>query len=60
MVHFEFGHNTPVEHESSANSPTAKSHTACQDFLTSWKDADPDIPILINKSDACTSKATQA
>jgi len=26
---------------------TAKSHTAYQDFLTLWKDADPDIPILI-------------
>jgi serine/threonine protein kinase/Flp pilus assembly protein TadD len=24
----------------------AKSHTAYQDFLTLWKDADPDIPIL--------------
>jgi eukaryotic-like serine/threonine-protein kinase len=26
---------------------TAKSKTAYQDFLTLWKDADPDIPILI-------------
>jgi hypothetical protein len=25
---------------------TAKARTACQDFLTLWKDADPDIPIL--------------
>jgi tetratricopeptide (TPR) repeat protein len=25
---------------------TAKSHTAYQDFLALWKDADPDIPIL--------------
>ena len=24
----------------------AKAHTAYQDFLTLWKDADPDIPIL--------------
>jgi eukaryotic-like serine/threonine-protein kinase len=24
----------------------AKARTACQDFLTLWKDADPDIPIL--------------
>ena len=24
----------------------AKSRTAYQDFLTLWKDADPDIPIL--------------
>ena len=26
---------------------TAKARTAYQDFLTLWKDADPDIPILI-------------
>src|SRR5438876_4625634 len=26
---------------------TAKSRTAYQDFLTLWKDADPDIPILV-------------
>jgi len=25
---------------------TAKSRAAYQDFLTLWKDADPDIPIL--------------
>ena len=25
---------------------TAKAHAACKDFLTLWKDADPDIPIL--------------
>ena len=25
---------------------TAKSRTAYQDFLTLWKDADPDIPVL--------------
>jgi hypothetical protein len=25
---------------------TAKSRAAYQDFLTIWKDADPDIPIL--------------
>ena len=25
---------------------TAKAHTAYKDFLTLWKDADPDIPIL--------------
>jgi len=25
---------------------TAKSGTTYQDFLTRWKDADPDIPIL--------------
>ncbi len=26
---------------------TAKARTAYQDFLAMWKDADPDIPILI-------------
>ena len=26
---------------------TAKARSAYQDFLTIWKDADPDIPILI-------------
>jgi len=26
---------------------TAKAKAACRDFLTLWKDADPDIPILI-------------
>jgi hypothetical protein len=26
---------------------TAKAHVAYQDFFALWKDADPDIPILI-------------
>jgi cytochrome c-type biogenesis protein CcmH/NrfG len=25
---------------------TAKARTAYQDFLTLWKDADPDVPVL--------------
>ncbi len=25
---------------------TAKAKEACQDFLTLWKDAEPDIPVL--------------
>ena len=25
---------------------TAKAKAACQDFLTPWRDADPDVPIL--------------
>ena len=28
-------------------SDTAKARTAYQDFLTLWKDADPNIPILL-------------
>jgi eukaryotic-like serine/threonine-protein kinase len=27
---------------------TAKAQTAYQDFLTLWKDADPDIPVFIS------------
>ena len=30
----------------SRSGDTAKAKTACNDFLTLWKDADPDIPIL--------------
>jgi|HubBroStandDraft_6_1064221.scaffolds.fasta_scaffold190519_2 hypothetical protein len=26
---------------------TAKASAACQDFLTLWKDADPNIPVLL-------------
>jgi eukaryotic-like serine/threonine-protein kinase len=37
--------NLDRAHELQANS--AKARTAGQDFLALWKDADPDIPILI-------------
>jgi eukaryotic-like serine/threonine-protein kinase len=39
----------PVDREffsAGADAARAKSHAAYQDFLTLWKDADPDIPIL--------------
>jgi len=32
---------------------TAKAKAAYQDFLTLWKDADPDIPILIEAKAEC-------
>jgi hypothetical protein len=32
---------------------TAKAKAACQDFLTLWKDADPDIPILKQAQAEC-------
>jgi hypothetical protein len=28
-------------------SDSAKAHTTYQDFLANWKDADPEIPVLI-------------
>jgi eukaryotic-like serine/threonine-protein kinase len=35
-----------ASHGADADSARAKARAAYQDFLTSWKDADPDIPIL--------------
>jgi eukaryotic-like serine/threonine-protein kinase len=32
---------------------TAKARAACQDILTLWKDADPDIPVLIAAKAEC-------
>ena len=36
-----------LAHAYALEGDTAKSRTAYQDFLTLWKDADPDIPILL-------------
>jgi hypothetical protein len=32
---------------------SAKAKAACQDFLTLWKDADPDVPILKQAQAEC-------
>jgi eukaryotic-like serine/threonine-protein kinase len=32
---------------------TAKARAAYQDFLTLWKDADPDVPVLIAAKAEC-------
>jgi len=36
----------------------SKARTAYQDFLTLWKDADPDIPILIAAKAECARLAS--
>jgi tetratricopeptide (TPR) repeat protein len=41
LAHLQIGRAYAMQGE------TAKSKAAYQDFLTLWKDADPDIPILI-------------
>jgi eukaryotic-like serine/threonine-protein kinase len=41
LAHLELGRAYAFEGD------TAKAKAAYQDFLTLWKDADPDIPILI-------------
>jgi len=33
----------------------AKDRTACQDFLTLWKNADPEIPALIAAKTECAN-----
>jgi eukaryotic-like serine/threonine-protein kinase len=40
LVHLQIGRAYAMQGD------TAKAKSACQDFLTLWKDADPDIPIL--------------
>ena len=40
LAHLQLGRAYAIQGD------TAKSHAAYQDFLTLWKDADPDIPIL--------------
>ena len=41
LAHLQIGRAYAIQ------SNTAKAKAAYQDFLTLWKDADPDIPILI-------------
>ena len=41
LVHLQLGRAYAMQGD------TAKAKAAYQDFLTLWKDADPDIPILV-------------
>jgi hypothetical protein len=38
---------------------SAKARTAYQDFLAAWKDADPDVPILIQTKAEYANRKTQ-